>query len=91
MKFWYTPKDAEGLWIEPILEILNDEHATRFRAGFGEKLISLSLEMGATKQALVEQYKTQAHILEKKGYHRLYETLNQAVKSYEHFTKLHRD
>lgn len=87
----HTPKDAEGLWIEPILEILNDEHADRFRDGFRKELVSLSFPVGATEKALAEKYKIQAQILEKKGYHRLCETLNQAVKSYEHFTKFHRD
>lgn len=83
----HAPKDAEGIWINPVAEALNAKDAGEIRSGFTTKLMNLrgvhGFSAGKEELKIASGYRKTAEALEKRGYSRFATAMRELAEYYE--------
>ena len=88
---YYAPKDTDGLWIEPVCELLDAKDAQDLRTGLRMKIFNLrgvhGFTNGKEETELAEKWEKLAGFAEAKGFARLGGTLRGLGKTYREDAK----
>jgi hypothetical protein len=83
---YYAPRDADGLWIEPVCELLDTKDGEAVRSGLRMKIFNLrgvhGFTNGKDETELAEKWDKMAAFAEAKGFTRLGGTLRGLGKTY---------
>jgi hypothetical protein len=83
----HAPKDADGIWINPVAEALNAKDAGEMRSGFTTKLMNLrgvhGFSAGKEELEIAAGYRKKAEELEQRSYSRFATAMRELAESYE--------
>ena len=83
----HAPKDADGIWINPVAEALNAKDAGEMRSGFTTKLMNMrgvhGFSAGKEEREIASGYRKQAEALAQRGYSRFATAMRELAEYYE--------
>jgi hypothetical protein len=83
----HAPKDADGIWINPVAEALNAKDAGEMRSGFTTKLMNLrgvhGFSAGEEERKIVSGFRKTAEALEKRSHSRFATAMRELAEYYE--------
>ncbi|MGA2786961.1 MAG: hypothetical protein ABSF60_05490 [Verrucomicrobiota bacterium] len=83
----HAPKDADGIWINPVAEALNAKDAGEIRSGFTTKLMNLrgvhGFSAGEEERKIASGFRKTAEGLEKRSYSRFATAMRELAQYYE--------
>ena len=83
----HAPKDADGIWINPVAEALNAKDAGEMRSGFTTKLMNLrgvhGFSAGKEELKIASGFRKTAEALDQRGYSRFATAMRELAEYYE--------
>ena len=83
---YYAPRDAKGLWLEPVCIVLDLDDHIELRRGLIMKIFNsrgvFTPDRGKSEMALADEWEQKATLAEGKGFALLGQELRRLAKSY---------
>ena len=83
----HAPKDADGIWINPVAEALNAKDAGEMRSGFTTKLMNLrgvhGFSAGKEELKIAADFRKKAETLDQRGFSRFATAMRELAEYYE--------